>query len=374
MTNFSHSPGSLMATTHSPSISSAPELVRTQTSPLRTEQASKKSQPVSVLESQRSFPEQRLYPQRLIRRMTNASSETRLARIQEDWMEPLNAEDRAEIQLEKELWLFNELFIQEAGPQAHTRKGLTSSGWVMPMPAVRRSGRILDIASRHSEIHQLAALQPSARIAHLVLPGEQVCYQTPENVACLPLSISTPLALDLADSSFDHVKLVTAVGRFTSPQLKALLQEAYRVLTVRGILEARWIDLNPLHAGPKTMEWISSTLVVQLDSAFLCTRPAVMVPIWAKEAGFEIISRQIENTGKGESRNTLEWGEKELVVCEHNYEASVEEKLESQLCRFLLKKQYSSMIRWFWEDEEIRRECAEMKTKFRICNLYGFKN
>ncbi|KAK3352182.1 hypothetical protein B0T25DRAFT_541298 [Lasiosphaeria hispida] len=312
--------------------------------------------------------------QALTRRMTRASASTRWNRAREKWIEPLDAGSRQEINLEKDIWLVSELLLRDTTLAASPLPVRTSLGPTLPVHAVQRSGRILDVASRPADLYHLAALQPAARIAHLAPiadKGETALWNThllplPYNVASLslvPTQGSQGVAFPLGDASCEHVRATpAAVGAFSSHQLKALLRECHRVLAVRGLLEIRLLDPKPRDAGPAVARWVESELLVALESEFRCTRPAVMVPLWACEAGLECM-----DLGEG-----FQDGVHEFRVCVEDG-AAAEEQLEAELCRSLLRSQYPFVKAWLWEIHDCRVECLELRTRFRVMSLFGLK-
>lgn len=166
--------------------------------------------------------------------MTSASAVTRWNRANEEWVEPLDARDRLEINLEKELWLLTELHLRDTALSTRSLPVRTSIGPTLPIRAVQRSGRILDVCSHPADLLQLAALQPGARIAHLAPAADSSAVMEqlplPHNVAGIPLMLTQGLAFPLGDASFDHARVTpAAVGAFSAPQLKALLRECLRL-------------------------------------------------------------------------------------------------------------------------------------------------
>ncbi|KAK0716008.1 hypothetical protein B0H67DRAFT_610660 [Lasiosphaeris hirsuta] len=318
--------------------------------------------------------------------MARASASTRWSRTREEWTEPLDAGSRQEIHLEKDLWLVSELLLRDtaltAPPPVPVRTLLDPT---FPTRAVQlSSGRILDVASRPAELYHLALLQPAARIAHLVPAAAAAAAVSvadggggtgswttnllplPHNVASLslmPTQGSQGVAFPLGDASFEHVRATpAAVGAFSSPQLRALLRECHRVLAVRGLLEIRLVDPKPRDAGPAVARWVEAELLVALESEFRCTRPAVMVPVWACEAGLECMHLGEGNQG----------GVHEFRVCVEDG-AAAEEQLEAELCRWLLRSQYPFVRTWLWEIHECRVECLELTTRFGVMSLFGLK-
>ncbi len=154
----------------------------------------------------------------------------------------------------------------------------------------------------------------------------------------------------------------SVMGAFSSPQLKALLRECHRVLAVRGLLEIRLVDPKPRDAGPAVAKWFEEELLVVLEGEFRCTRPAMMVPVWASEAGLEYMD--LAGAGGG--------CDLQLRVCVED-RASVEERLEVELCRSLLRSQYPFVRTWLWEIHECRVECLGLRTRFQVMTIFALK-
>ncbi|KAK0610970.1 hypothetical protein B0T14DRAFT_500159 [Immersiella caudata] len=298
----------------------------------------------------------------LIRRMPSTSLTTRSHRATEEWVEPLEPHDRREISFEKELWLLTELSLRDSALPGSGTPVRTSAGPTLPIHAVQRSSRILDVCSRPAELLHLAALQPGARIAHLAESTEEGTQQRPlpHNVAGLSLAMAPGVSFPLGDASFDHARVTPAgVGAFSAPQLKGLLRECQRVLAVRGMLELRLVDPTPVEMGPNTARWVESELLVALESEFKCTRPAVMVPLWAREAGLELM--EADGFGLHEFRVCVGEG------------ATAAERLEVEVGQLLLRSQFPCVKSWLWEMDTCKAECLERATRFRVTTVFGLK-
>jgi len=319
--------------------------------------------------------------------MTSASATTRLNRATEDWPGPLDAADRDQINLEKQLWLLTELHLRDTSispPFFSTSTSLEN----IAIRATQRPGpiHILDICSRKADLFHLAALQqPAARIAHLHLTKSNSnsnsvdntsLHLLPPNVASIALSanIENILSLPLGDVSFEHVRITpSAIGSFSSPQLRALLMECHRVLAVRGYLEVRLVDPSPpcattsnvgVACGPATTKWIESELLLALESRFQCTRPVALIPVWARDVGLEVL------TGESGSGREHEFT---FRVCVPEG-ATVEDKLEMELGRELLRAQYPFVTKWVWDVDECQTECLERGTRFRVVSVFAIKS
>lgn len=125
----------------------------------------------------------------------------------------------------------------------------------------------------------------------------------------------------------------------------------------------RLVDPAPCansEVGPATAQWIKSELLLALESRFQCTRPVALVPVRAREAGLEVLG------GGGE-------GEFRFRVCVPDG-AAVEDKLEMELGRELLRSQYAFVTSWVWDVEECRVECLERGTRFRVVRMFAVKS
>jgi hypothetical protein len=313
--------------------------------------------------------------QLLVQRMPNASTRTRLSRVREEWIEPLEPIMRQEIDRERELWLITELHHRQRGLGA--TPVITSFGPVFPIPAVKRAARIMDISSSEAELHHLAAVQPSAKIAHLGLT-RQPLQAVPPNVVNFPLSQTEPCPLPFADSSYDHIRVINLTGIFDSPTVKMILKECYRILTVRGILELRFIDPYVSCSGPLVTKWVESNILLPLESSFRCTRPRVLLPLWAHEAGFVAVGAESES---GHTSGFLQ--ETSLRLAVNETLASDEDKIETEICRDLVVRHFKDLVssksstatfKWPWEEATHQTECVDSGTHFKHLVLFAFKN
>lgn len=105
----------------------------------------------------------------------------------------------------------------------------------------------------------------------------------------------------------------------------------------------------PTEAGPETRRWVEEELLVQLEGEFRCARPGVVVPMWMREAGF-----QMGEVGMLELDLRGVEGER------------VEERLEGEVGRWLLSGQYPFVKGWCWE--------KGVGGRWRVLSLRGVKS
>jgi hypothetical protein len=111
------------------------------------------------------------------------------------------------------------------------------------------------------------------------------------------------------------------------------------------------------------------------------------VPLWAREAGFDLLSggagdgseQPAEDVPAEKDGLAAVVGEnmcvrQDLAVCVDEELATVQERLEAELCRALIRNQYPSVKKWFWEVEDCVAECLERNTRFQFLTIFGCKS
>jgi len=310
----------------------------------------------------------------LIRRMDKSSAETKLKRLREEWLEPLDAVSCRVIELEKSLWALTELRKQRRAASDMTP---TSRGPVVVEAVPRRSVPTLNIASTAAELHHLAAMQPESPLTHAGPPPEPSPYALPASVTVLgPPPPTRPYALALPDAAFDRVNAPALATALTPPDIKAVLRECRRLLRRGGLLQIEWVDPMPVAAGERATAWAEANLLLRLESAFRCTRPAALLPLWVSEAGLELL--QVPGDA-AEGGSSPAWRvERILRVAVDEATASVEEKLEAEVGRRLVRRHFEGPGldhggTWLWEEEAARRECVEYGTAFRFVTMFAVR-
>jgi len=213
-------------------------------------------------------------------------------------------------------------------------------------------------------------------------PGKKVHYLTtkppqstplPENVSSLVGPTAGVLPLPYAEGSFSHIRASTLPSLVPSLQLPAMFRECYRLLAPGGMLEIRIMDAAPMRwtAGPKMKAWIEDRVSMNLERLFRCSKPCTLVPGWVADAGFKLPS---SFASKGDENMKLR------CASEPNT-ADVDAELSTLVGRALWRDIWGDFVddipgepRWWWEDEEVMKECLERQTAFECGSIFAFKD
>ena len=230
-----------------------------------------------------------------------------------------------------------------------------------------------------AELHHLAALQPNARITYISTSSHSdSMIHLPSNVERITISPDSAARLPLADSSFDHVRACSLPSAFPASKLKGMLQECYRLLVPRGALELHIMDPIPCpDAGPELRRWIDDNLTLNLEKAFICQRPALLIPLWVKEIGFSLFDgpEDIKNSGKH-----LETQQLEFPIVPDSSEVSSDTRLESEVGHSMWQDMWGSHVqsegegfKWFWEQESVASECMDKRSSVQCRIIFAYK-
>ncbi|KAH7130647.1 hypothetical protein B0J11DRAFT_548914 [Dendryphion nanum] len=281
--------------------------------------------------------------QRFIRRMESAGPKIILDRVKEEWHNPVDLETGDEMMLEKQLWVLTAFQLQNLGrysrfPRTHT-------------------GKILELYGNLSEVYQLSAMYPRENVHYLSTQPQQA-IPLPSNVSYQMVDQPGLLPLPYPDASFSHIRASTLPSLIPSAKLPLVFQECYRLLAPGGMLEIRIMDAAPLRktAGPKMKAWIEDRLSLNLERLFRCSKPCTLIPSWVTDAGFDL---PITHPSEGEQNMQLPCA----------YETSTAD-VDAELAMLDVPDE----PRWWWEDEEVMRECLERKTVFECGAIFAFKN
>lgn len=312
--------------------------------------------------------------QRFIRRMESAGPKIILDRVKEEWTNPVDEEACEEMILEKQLWVLTAFQLENLGrysrfPKANTGKILELYGNLCES-AVFASGTLpLIIVS--AEVYQLSAMYPRQKV-HYLTTRPQPVMRLPENVSYWMVAEPGMIPLPYPDSSFSHIRASTLPSIVPSSKLPQIFQECYRLLASGGMLEIRIMDAAPVRktAGPRMKAWIEDRLSVNLERMFRCSKPCTLVPGWLSDAGFDLPASL---PSQGEENVKLR--------CAFDRESSdVDRELSTMVGRALWKDIWGGFVdedpdepHWWWEDEEVMKECLERDTVFECGSIFAFK-
>lgn len=138
------------------------------------------------------------------------------------------------------------------------------------------------------------------------------------------------------------------------------------------MLEIRIMDAAPIRktTGPKMKAWIEDRLSLNLERLFRCSKPCTLVPSWVTDAGFHVPTI---DPSEGEQNVKLR--------CAFDKRSSdVDGELSTLVGRALWQTIWGDFVddipgepRWWWEDEEVMKECLECQTVFECGAIFAFK-
>lgn len=292
--------------------------------------------------------------QRFIRRMESASPKIVLDRLKEDW--PTSGDIDEELALEKQLWLLTAFKMQGA-----------SNCGAAPKPQCA-TGRILELYGNFSEVYQLSALHPSQTV-HFLTTEKKRSGTLPSNVSYLTVRESGAVPLPYPEEYFSHIRAPTLISLVPSAKLPEIFSECYKLLAPGGLLELRIIDAAPMRnvAGPLMRMWIEDRLSTNLERLFRCSKPCLLVPGWLEDAGFDLTSIGADRTVR-------------LPCVLDPTSSDTEQELSNLVCQNLWKDVWGAFVddipdepKWFWEDEDIVKECLQRRTVFECKTIFAYR-
>ncbi|CBX92807.1 hypothetical protein LEMA_P055130.1 [Plenodomus lingam JN3] len=268
--------------------------------------------------STQSNPHEPNQYQRLIRRMESASSKIVLDRLKEDWSTSGQIDD--ELILEKQLWLLTGFRMQGSGKHR-----------VAPRPQCD-TGRVLELYG--------SVLRDSGTVP-----------------------------LPYPEEYFSHIRASTLPSLVPSVKLPELFRECYKLLAPGGLLELRVMDAAPMRnvAGPLMRMWIEDRLSINLERLFRCSKPCMLVPGWLADAGFDVSAMEGDQSIK--------------LPCAYDSNSSeIDRELSTVVGQSLWKDIWGTFVddipdehKWFWEDEEIVKECLQRRTVFECKTILAYR-
>lgn len=324
--------------------------------------------------------------QRFIRRMENAGSKIILDRLKEEWNEPVDEEADDELKLEKQLWVLTALQLQTLDKSLQPSQA--AFGQLLRLPTWNHHRKILELYGNlgrtstplcelmmlirmSAEVYQLSAMQPGEKIYYLSTKP-QGAIPLPANVSYISVPQAGLLPFPYAALSFNHIRASSLPSLIPSVKLVQVFKECHRLLAPGGILEVRIMDASPNRkvTGPKLRVWMEDRLSLNLEKSFRCSRPCMLIPSWVKDAGFSLL-----NNPPATMTQTLR-----LRTAFDSENGTVNDELSTMVGRALWKDIWGDLVedkpgepRWWWEDEEIVKECLERKTVFECGTLFAFK-
>lgn len=207
----------------------------------------------------------------------------------------------------------------------------------------------------------------------------------------MPLSTTARvLPLPYANASMHHIRSTRLPTLLPGSQLPALLAECYRVLKPGGVLELRLMDATPERRsmGPLLATWLEDRLLLSLESEFKCTRPVMLVPRWARDAGF--IPMPVDGSGSDDAAIAeAQKGNQGMAKClrlpavasnPHTTQRDIVGQVGVLVTRALWKDTWGSYVcsdyedGYWWQNHEIVEECREYNTTWDVGTMFVMKD
>lgn len=194
------------------------------------------------------------------------------------------------------------------------------------------------------------------------LPGN-VCYTTVSQLGLVPCP--------WPDATFSRIRASTLPSLVPSSKLPQLLRECYRLLAPGGVLEIRVMDAAPMRktSGPLLSAWIEDRLSINLEKMFRCTKPCMLLPGWVADAGFELPSSSGENQVV------------QLPCAVEDSSLDVDMQLRMLVGRVLWTDIWGDFVdtvadevQFWWDSDEIVKECLEHHTVFECGSILAYKS
>ncbi|KAF1994615.1 hypothetical protein P154DRAFT_526960 [Amniculicola lignicola CBS 123094] len=312
--------------------------------------------------------------------MESAGPKIILDRLKEEWHQPVDEEEDEvdeELTLEKQLWVLTAFQLRNLGKSRIAPKPRTNTGKILELHGNLCKFSSPCVASNDcltimlAEVYQLSAMNPD-QMVNFLTDRAQRPIPLPGNVSYLTVPQAGALPFPYQDGLFSHIRASTLPSLVPSSKLPRIFEECYRLLAPGGMLEIRIMDAAPVRqtAGPKMRAWIEDRLSLNLERLFRCSKPCMLVPGWVEDAGFALSASRIPC----QEQNMK-------LPCTVDLESSdVEGELSMLIGRALWRDIWGGFVddmpgepRWWWEDEEVMKECRQRQTVFECGALFAFK-
>lgn len=221
------------------------------------------------------------------------------------------------------------------------------------------------------------------------------------------VALSSPAAalnpLPYASATLTHIRSAALPALLPAQEIPSLLRECHRVLVPGGVLELRIVEPVPERGslGPKMRAWVDEHVVLGLERQFRTARPGTLVEGWVRGAGFKVISTKGEREGRGwglqrclrlpgavagevGGRVTSMSTASGRIACgwDGDGDVEVDAQVGCLVLRALWRDVWGEFVdmgsagksaRWWWEDNELLRECVEWNTVWQIGTLVAVK-
>jgi hypothetical protein len=132
--------------------------------------------------------------------------------------------------------------------------------------------------------------------------------------------------------------------------------------------------------GPLLASWLEDRLLLGLEAEFRCTRPIMLVPRWARDAGFVPLSADITRSADMNDSVVVS-GQEGTMKClrlpavataPHSTQRDISGQVGVLVSRALWKDAWGPYIcddyeqHWWWESSGIVQECREYATTWDV--------
>jgi SAM-dependent methyltransferase len=201
--------------------------------------------------------------------------------------------------------------------------------------------------------------------------------------------------LPYKDSCMDLISSRLIPLLLRSSQWPVFVQECVRVLRPGGVLEVTILDPMPRNCGPLLRLWTAKNLVLGLETRFLVTHPAMIIPLQLDDvSGFGRLDSMTfaYSATADEETHELRLTSKEMVdphpqSDEANRRSRRDlQRLRTAVGRYFYQALYNDLVpevsqrltrdselepqesirRWWWKDPAIVEECKKQGTVFEM--------
>ncbi|KAH8652496.1 hypothetical protein BX600DRAFT_553868 [Xylariales sp. PMI_506] len=304
--------------------------------------------------------------QREVRMMSVSCPELVLANIKSGIVGGSDATMYKELEMVKKRWMFSVLFQQKDDASMnitsyHSRASHSSS-----------TLRLLAIYEGQASASFIAARHPNVTISHLSVQPISPTHFPNVRPLLVPAVSAAAASRALSQHLFSSAICLSLPALFPSAEILPFLRHVNRCLAPGAALRLILIDPQPVAAsmGPLLRQWLIEKLLINLEQSFRTTLPSRSLPAWLavshlRGSGSTIttVSVPAVPAGLGRIRGVRE---KSAVLME----------LQCLVMRMLWQEVWSSFVyadRWWWEDEDIVSECAELGTYWRYSHIVAVK-
>ncbi|OTB05235.1 hypothetical protein M426DRAFT_10834 [Hypoxylon sp. CI-4A] len=305
-----------------------------------------------------------------VRMMAAASTELILANIKSTMGHSPDATVYKELEMTKKRWMFSALQNEGYVPIGQSPRGSSES---LGSPMSQGPPRMLALYETQASASFLAALHPHASISHLSQKPISPALFPNVHPILVPTVSASAGCRTLAPHLFSTVTCLPMPALFPSSEIPPLLRHIHRCLAPGGALHLTIIDPQPVSSsmGPKLRQWLFENLLIELEKRCRTTYPSGTFPTWLAVAKLRGSGSTITTVSVRAVHEGFAVGE------DANDGSSAESELRCLLARMLWQEVWGKFVhadRWWWEDEEIVKECMERGTYWQYSHVVAVKN